>query len=222
MKLRDLALGISAVALLSSPSYADLGYTQGGAAAGSAAVIFDFLCFSGAKHCSAHVPITSAGLELFTVSTPGNVNVTNSVLPVNLNAGSSVVGKFGIDQTTDITTNGVEIAPTAAAAAGIAPVVSTAVEANHVLKAGAGNLYGFQVTSGGTSGFVMVYNSVSAPADGAVTPAKCFELPANSTIGVDFAPIPMVLTTGITIGFSSTGCFTKTASATAFFSGHVK
>jgi hypothetical protein len=81
MKLRSLALGVSAVALLSSPCYADLGYTQGGVSAGAAAVIFDFLCFSGAKHCSAHVPITSAGLELFTVSNP--VNVTNSALPVS-------------------------------------------------------------------------------------------------------------------------------------------
>jgi hypothetical protein len=50
-----LALGLIA------PALADLNFTQG-----SGTVIFDFLCFS-TKHCSAHVPINSAGTEIMTV-----------------------------------------------------------------------------------------------------------------------------------------------------------
>lgn len=117
----------------------------------------------------------------------------------------------------------VEILPSAAASAGITPVVTSAVANNLVLKAGAGNLYGFQVTSGASAGYVMVFNATSAPADGAVTPIKCMALAANSTIGVDYrSGPPPVFSTGITVVFSTTGCFTKTASATAFISGEAK
>ena len=138
-------------------------------------------------------------------------------------AGSAIIGKVGIDQTTDITTNGVEIAPTAGSAAGITAIVSTAAEGTHVLKASAGNLYSAYVTTGATAGYFLVFNATSAPADGAVTPIHCVQVPANTTMGISFNPGPVeVYSTGISLAFSSTGCFTKTASATAFFHGSVK
>lgn len=140
-----------------------------------------------------------------------------------LGAGSAIAGKVGIDQTTDITTNGVEIAPTAGAAAGITPVVSAAVESGHVLKASAGNLYSVYATVSSTAGYLMVFNSTTVPADGAVTPLQCMQVPANSTTGLNFNPGPVeVYSTGISVAFSTTGCFTKTANATAFFHGSVK
>lgn len=111
--------------------------------------------------------------------------------------------------------------PSPAPAAGITPVVSAAVESNHVLKASAGNLYAYQVTTGAAAGYVMLFNALSAPVDGAVTPVKCVAVAANSTVGVSMNP-PEAFSTGITIVFSTTGCFTKTASATAMFSGDVK
>lgn len=111
--------------------------------------------------------------------------------------------------------------PTATATYGITPVVSSAAEANHVLKATPGNLYGLSVTTGATAGYVLLFNATSAPADGAVTPLFCYAIPASSSIGVTF-DIPAAFATGITASFSSTGCFTKTASATAFFAGSVK
>jgi hypothetical protein len=148
---------------------------------------------------------------------------TDGTGTVGLNAGTNIVGKFGIDQTTDVTTNGVEVAPTAAAAAGITPVVSAAVESSHILKASAGNLYSVYVTTGATAGYLMVFNATSAPVDGAVTPNECAYVPANSTTSVSYLPGPVgVYSTGITAVFSSTGCFTKTASATAYFHGLVK
>lgn len=115
------------------------------------------------------------------------------------------------------------VLPTSDANAAITAVVSTAAESNHVLKASAGNLYGVSVTSGATAGFLMVFNATSAPADGAVTPIQCVVVPANNTVGLTFnSGPPDAYSTGITAVFSSTGCFTKTASATAFFSGRVK
>lgn len=113
-------------------------------------------------------------------------------------------------------------APSAAAGAGITPVVSATAESDRIVKASAGNLYGLTVTAGATAGYVLVFNSATAPANGAVTPLFCWVLPANSSLGVDFGVSPAVFSTGITASFSSTGCFTKTSSATAFFSGAAK
>ena len=111
--------------------------------------------------------------------------------------------------------------PSSASAAGITPVVSASAEGSKVFKASAGNLYAYQVTTGAVAGYVMIFNAVSAPADGAVTPVKCVAVAANSTVGVSMNP-PEAFATGITAVFSTTGCFTKTISATATFSGDVK
>lgn len=102
----------------------------------------------------------------------------------------------------------------------IPAVASTAVEASHVLKASAGSLYGMSITTSTVAGYVLLIDATTAPADGAVTPAKCYQIPSGSTIGILFEPL--AFTTGIVTVFSTTGCFTKTASATAYFSGEVK
>lgn len=144
-------------------------------------------------------------------------------LKVAPQAGTNIIGKVGIDQTTDVVTNGVEIAPTAGAAAGITAVVSAAAEGSHVLKASAGNLYSAYVTTGATAGYFMIFNATSAPADGAVTPIHCIQAPAMQSTSLSFNPGPAeVFSTGITAVFSTTGCFTKTISATAFLHGSVK
>lgn len=101
------------------------------------------------------------------------------------------------------------------------PVNSASGEGSHVFKNVPGVLYGFSVTSGASAGYVLVYNATSAPADGAVTPVACYALAANSTIGVAYTPLPLNMTTGITAVFSTTGCFTQTTSATAFFMSEV-
>jgi len=111
--------------------------------------------------------------------------------------------------------------PSSATSAGVTPSASTAAESSHVFKSSPGNLYAYQVTTGAAAGFVMIFNATSAPADGAVTPAKCVTVAANSTVGVSMNP-PEAFSTGITGAFSTTGCFVKTASATATFSWDVK
>lgn len=95
---------------------------------------------------------------------------------------------------------------------------SSAVEANHVFKASAGSLVRWRVTSGAVDGYTLVFDATSAPADGAVTPAFCQITPKNSTVEVDWTSAPVTFSTGITASFSTTGCFTKTASSTVFFS----
>lgn len=98
------------------------------------------------------------------------------------------------------------------------PQASTAVESGHVWKASAALVYSVRAVAGASAGFVMVFDSTTVPADGAVTPKLCFSVPATSTIAHSFAEAPLYLPTGFSIAFSLTGCFTKTASATAFFS----
>lgn len=201
-----------------------------------------------------------------------NVPVTFS-MPA-LVAGSAVIGKVAIDQTTDGTTNlvaakqngtwnvtnisGTISLPTGAATSAkqdtlaalfptsigqkaasgslavalptdqigaLAPVVSTALEASRVLKASPGSLFSISIAIGVTSGWLLLFDATTAPADGAVTPKYAIPVGSNGTNG--FASInfdtfrPLSFTTGIVAVFSSTGPFTKTASATAFFSGQV-
>lgn len=113
-------------------------------------------------------------------------------------------------------------APSAAATNGLPPTASAAVASAVVGKASAGNLYGFNVVAGASAGFVLVFNAISAPADGAVTPVKCYPVAANAGLEQNYRSLPVAFTTGITVVFSTTGCFSKTASATAFISVDAK
>jgi hypothetical protein len=79
-------------------------------------------------------------------------------------------------------------------------------------------LNSFSATSGASAGFVLVFDATAAPSDGTVTPKNCYELPANTTLGVSWGDYPEPFTTGIVLVFSTTGCFIKTISNTAFFS----
>jgi len=103
---------------------------------------------------------------------------------------------------------------------------SQALAANQVIKGSAGNLFSFEVSADATlsaaAWWVMIYDATSAPGDGAVTPAKCYAYPANTTSASYAWPTPIAFATGITIGVSTTGCFTKTASTHAFISGDAK
>lgn len=102
------------------------------------------------------------------------------------------------------------------------PVNSAALESSHVFKATTGTLFGLSVTATSAAGYVLIYNSTTAPADGAVTPVACYYIPsAPGTVGIAFTPFPLKMSTGIVAVFSTTGCFTQTGSATAFFLGEI-
>lgn len=99
------------------------------------------------------------------------------------------------------------------------PVVSAVLEGSHVLKAGPGCLLAaYAVVDSTTAGYILVFNSTTVPANGAVTPVHCIPIAVSSYNFINFAPQPPEwYSAGITIVFSSTGCFTKTISAHAFF-----
>lgn len=105
----------------------------------------------------------------------------------------------------------------------IPAVKSSSAETSHVIKSTCDSVAGcrlvdFSVTSGAASGFVLVLDATADPGNGSVAPVKCFQMGANSTIGVSWAANPLKLTNGVVLVFSTTGCFTETQSATAYFS----
>lgn len=122
--------------------------------------------------------------------------------------------------------NGVVPAPSSEALAGLSTVACSALCANQIIKGSAGNIYSFNVsadaTLSGAAWWIMIYNATTAPGDGTVTPAKCYAMPSGTTSYSAAFPVPVALGTGITIGVSTTGCFTKTASTYAFISGDYK
>ena len=104
------------------------------------------------------------------------------------------------------------------AQAGATPVVSAAVEGSHVLKASPGCLLATYVYNSGAAAFLMIFNSKTVPADGAVTPIECLPVAAASYQFINFAPLPPEwYSTGISAAISTTGCFTKTVGSGAFF-----
>ena len=119
--------------------------------------------------------------------------------------------------TSGTATAAVAICPTSATAAAPSTSASIAATSSQILKGSAGNFYGVNA-SATVAGYVMLFDATTAPADGAVTPKKCWAVAANGTIDIRY-DVPIKCSTGITLVYSSTGPYTKTASATAFLSG---
>jgi hypothetical protein len=129
-----------------------------------------------------------------------------------LGAGSAIIGKVGIDQTTPGTTNAV-VASVAAATT----VSSTAYETSHILKASAGTLFEVSFYNSSTSDqFYQLHNSASLPADTAV-PVRIIKVPAGTVGNFDFGLRGRPFSTGIVICNSSTGPTKTIGSADSFF-----
>lgn len=98
---------------------------------------------------------------------------------------------------------------------------SNAAGSNLVIKATAGSLSSLTIDIGATSGWLMLFDAVALPSNGAVTPAYCWPITSDGAKGAAaFAwPKPKPFSTGIVAGFSTTGCLNLTASATATFYG---
>lgn len=106
------------------------------------------------------------------------------------------------------------------------PTSSANAESSHVLAIVPGAISSLSVNIGATSGYVMLFDAIAAPADGAVAPKWCQYVTSDGTSGGlnhSWAPgPPLQFSTGIVVVFSTTGPFTKTASATAFFSAQIQ
>lgn len=104
------------------------------------------------------------------------------------------------------------------------PSSTPALGGSQILKASAGTLFSFEVNADATlsaaAWFVMIFNSSTVPADGAVAPVKCYGQSAGTAqMGGTLASNGVAFSNGIVIVTSTTGCFTKTISAHAFISG---
>ena len=97
-------------------------------------------------------------------------------------------------------------------------VFSVALEANHVLKNTAGILTSIHVEVA-DSGWLMIFDAVSDPVDGAVTPYWCQSVAGSTTIQFQN---PLKCVNGIVVAYSTTGPFTKTESAIAAFYAQVQ
>ncbi len=98
---------------------------------------------------------------------------------------------------------------------------ATPVAASSLVIANPAYLHGINVTTGASAGYLMLFDATSVPADGTVSPARC--IPIAATTGVERTfPTPLNMRNGVVVVFSTTGCFTKTASATAFIAVDIR
>lgn len=154
-----------------------------------------------------------------TASTPWTVTGSGT-------AGTAAAGVVTVQGIASMTPVLATETPSSAAGAANAFSSTSALASNLVLKASAGNLYSFEVAADSTlsaaAWWIMIYNATSLPGDGAVTPAKCYAVPAGtSNVSANFT-VPVRFGTGITIGVSTNGCFTQAASIHAFISGEAQ
>lgn len=98
------------------------------------------------------------------------------------------------------------IAATITDATSIIPIVSTAAENNHILKASAGVLYGaYAANVTATAGWLIIVNQTTVPTTGALTGVVDFcYLPANGQCGINSKPgPPTAYSTGLVALISS-------------------
>lgn len=106
---------------------------------------------------------------------------------------------------------------TGGSGATVSQAKTAAAASSLVAKAGAGSLVSISGSAANGS-YIMLFNATSAPADGAVTPDKCWgPMSTAGPFAFGWGPSPFfVMSAGITVVSSSTGCFTKTATNAAF------
>lgn len=169
----------------------------------------------------------ATGADAFTISNTSFA--ATQATAASLNATVVGTGTFAVQATLPTTPliasgNGVIAAPTSVNTGATTRISGAAAASNQVLKASAGNLYDLDVVIGATSGYLLLFDATSLPSNGTVTPVFCDRINSDGTAGgAKYAwPMPFPFATGITAGFSTTGCFTLTASATASFFGGYK
>lgn len=217
MRMRSKLLIVGAlIAGILGAARADVNYTQG-----SGSVIFAFTCFT-TKICPAHTLVNSAGSEIGTSGAPVRTDPTGTTTqPASIVQGGNTA-TVKAASTAPVAGDPGVVVSLSPNVGGITPVVSSALESNHVIKAGAGVLISGYVTTGAVQGWLLVANSTTAPTAGgaAIAPIACVYAPANATTSIGGQGGPSIIaSTGITLVFSTSGCLTNTASSTAFFSG---
>ena len=118
---------------------------------------------------------------------------------VEIDSGTNLIGKVGIDQTTDGTTN---LVRTNGAVKDT--YATTALAASGVIKASAGTLYGLAgINNSSSDQYLQIFDSVTVPADTTVPKLVLF-IPAKSNFSFDLGMYGFALGTGISWSNSST------------------
>lgn len=105
---------------------------------------------------------------------------------------------------------------------------SPSSETTKVVKASAGTLQFACYTNQSTTDLmIMVFDSVTVPVDGAVTPVACGPIPKGTATlvssGCYTPPVPITLATGLSVAVSSgVNCFNKTAAGSGMFTVQYK
>jgi hypothetical protein len=103
----------------------------------------------------------------------------------------------------------------------VTPLANTTVAGSYIVSTKRINVVRIGVTSGASAGYLMVFNATTVPADGTVTPVFCRPVAANAYVNYDLEDGAR-FSTGLVLVFSTTGCFSKTISNTAFFEVSVR
>ena len=107
-----------------------------------------------------------------------------------------------------------------------ATVYSNGVVANQVLKASAGKLVSLFGYNGGSAGFILLFDSASVPADGAVvgeaTGSVPFAVPGTGNFSLDVAVLGLNYANGISIAYSTSNTSKTSAAANLQFAALIK
>lgn len=104
-----------------------------------------------------------------------------------------------------------------------APVVrSVALEASHVFSAVPARVHRVRVEGATTATWLLLFDAVTAPADGSVTPAAAAMVVAPGSAEIVFGDAPAQFTTGVVAVLTGNASpFTKATGGTGFFFGVV-
>ena len=103
----------------------------------------------------------------------------------------------------------------------VQPVSSPAISGGWVAASTRTDAYRLGASSSSTAGWFMVFDATTVPADGPVVPKFCRAAAAGASVSLVFVN-PAAFRNGIVLVFSTTGCYVKTSSPTAFFEASFK
>ena len=159
------------------------------------------MSFSPEQLQKALLPYTESDTEGLRLKVNSSVTVSDPVSISQVTPGTTngvVVNSGVITEVTTITDPvATKEAPDATATYTPTADVSAAYEASSVSKASAGVLYNISGYNSGPAQFLLVFNSATVPADGAVTPYVIYRLAATSVFSFTTGKFGIYFGTGI-------------------------
>jgi len=140
-------------------------------------------------------------------STTAVTQATGSNLHAVLDAGSAVIGKTGIDQTTPGTTNAIELIPDTASAVALSNATKATLTTSSNVKSSAGNVYGVFAINGAASTCWIQFINASGAGTLGTNVIFSIPLPASTTQPIWVGPTTLALanfSTGIAVGIATT------------------